>query len=287
MSSTRAWLEAIKYSPVGRLATLPLRMQAALPPLWHQGLRTVSWVAGSREWTNFSAHYSDEGILAMAAAIAQLTQRPLAEVQGFARELATDEVFHERVRARKAHSALKHITNPGVPLGKCLFNHVLVRATGARRVFEAGTEQGLSSWAMCRALARNAQERQEPLSLYRLSTIDLHADRGLFLQGDEGGLVERLCGDSVAALRQGTAPLDLILHDTINDDTHTREQLAAAMPRLAPGGVLHTSWFNGVFVDACQAHGLACLPVAERLENHWFEGRLAGIARKPLGEIRA
>jgi predicted O-methyltransferase YrrM len=287
MSNTRAWLEAIKYSPAGRLATLPLRMQAALPPLWHQGLRTLRWVAGSREWTNFSAHYSDEGLLAMAAAIAQLTQRPLAEIQGFARELATDEVFHERVRARKAHTALKHITNPGVPLGKCLFNHVLVRATGARRVFEAGTEQGLSSWAMCRAMARNAHERQEPLSLYRLSTIDLHAARGLYLNGDEGGLVERLSGDSVAALRQGAAPLDLILHDTINDDTHTREQLAAAMPRLAPGGVLHTSWFNAVFVDACQAHGLTCLPVAERLENHWFEGRLAGIARKASGEIRA
>jgi predicted O-methyltransferase YrrM len=286
MSHPRAWLEAIKYSPLGRVATLPLRMRAALPPLGRQSLRTLAWVASSKEWSNFSAHYSDEGRLVMATAIAHLTQRPLADIRGFALELAEDEAFHERVRARKAHTALKHITNPGVPLGKCLFNHVLVRATGARQVFEAGTDQGLSTWAMCRALARNARDRREPLSLYRLSTIDLHADRSLYLQGDEGGLVERLSGDSVQALRQDTAPLDLILHDTVNEDTHTREQLAAAAPRLAPGGMLHTSWFNAAFVDACLAHGLACLPVAERLQNHWFEGRLAGIARKPPGEIR-
>lgn len=287
MKHPRAWLEAIKYSPLSRVATLPLRMQAALPPWWQQSRRTLSWVVRSREWTNFSAHYSEEGCLAMATAIAQLTQRPLAEVLGFAHELASDEAFHRRVLACKAQTALRHITNPGVPLGKCLFNHVLVRASGARHVFEAGTEQGLSTWAMCRALARNAQDRQEPLSRYRLTTIDLHADRGLYLQGDESGLVERLTGDSVAALRQGTTPLDLILHDTINDDSHTREQLQAAMPRLSPGGMLHTSWFNPVFVEVCQAHGLACLPVAERLQGHWFEGRLAGIARMHPGEIRS
>jgi Methyltransferase domain len=280
MSSPRAILEAIKFSPLGRVATLPLRMQSALPPWWRLSQRTWAWLLGSKEWTNFSAHYSEEGRLAMVVAIAHLTQRPLHEVQGFVLELVQDEVFHERVRSCKASTTLKHISNPGVPLGKCLFNHVLVRASGARHVFEAGTEQGLSTWAMCRALTRNAQDRQEPLSRYRLTTIDLHDDRGLYLQGHENGLIERLTGDSVEALRQVDTPLDLVLHDTINDDRHTQAQLEAAVPRLSAGGMLHTSWFNPVFVDACHRHGLSCLPVAERLENHWFEGRLAGIARK-------
>jgi len=242
---------------------------------------TGGWILRSREWTNFSTHYSDEGVLIMATAIAQLTGLPVARVRAYAAELPADGVFADRVRQRKAQTPLRHITDPGVPLGKCLFNYVLVRASGARQVFEAGTEQGLSSWAICRALQRNAQDHGRPLSEHRLVTIDLHTDRGLYLIDDEGGLIERLYGDSVASLRARTTPLDLILHDTVNDDEHTKAQLDAAAARLSPGGLIHSSWFNEIFASSCEQHGLVCLPVAERIESHWFEGRVAGIARKP------
>ncbi len=281
MSNDRALLERIKFSPLGRMATLPLRLRSSLPPWWRQTVLTGAWILRSREWTNFSTHYSDEGVLIMAAAIAQLTGLPVARVRAYAAELPADTVFADRVRQRKSQTRLRHITDPGVPLGKCLFNYVLVRASGARQVFEAGTEQGLSSWAICRALQRNAQDSGRPLAEHRLITIDLHTDRGLYLIDDEGGLVERRFGDSVASLRAQTTPLDLVLHDTVNDDEHTTAQLDAAAARLAPGGLVHSSWFNETFASSCERHGLVFLPVTERIESHWFEGRVAGIARKP------
>ena len=152
--------------------------------------------------------------------------------------------------------------------GKCLFNYVLVRASGARRVFEAGTENGLSSYAICLALARNANEPitspPEGSSVpYRLITVDLFNDRGLYLIGNEEGLVERLVGDSVAHLMSVKEPLDLFIHDTVNEGGHTRAQLSAAIKVLAPGGIIHTSWFNEVFTRCCEEHGLAYLPVNE------------------------
>lgn len=280
MPHDRALLETIKFSPLGRLATLPLRLRSSLPPWWRQTVRTGAWILRSREWTNFSTHYSDEGVLIMTTAIAQLTHLPLTQVRAHAAELAADPVFADRVRQRKAQTSLRYITDPGVPLGKCLFNYVLVRASGARQVFEAGTEQGLSSWAICRALQRNAQDSGRPLAEHRLITIDLHTDRGLYLVDDEGGLVERQVGDSVASLRSQTTPLDLVIHDTVNDDDHTIAQMDAAASRLAPGGLIHSSWFNDTFARCCERHGLVCLPVSERIESHWFEGRVAGLARR-------
>ena len=70
MSNDRALLERIKFSPLGRLATLPLRLRSSLPPWWRQTVLTGAWILRSREWTNFSTHYSDEGVLIMAAAVA-------------------------------------------------------------------------------------------------------------------------------------------------------------------------------------------------------------------------
>lgn len=281
MPHDRALLERIKFSPLGRLATLPLRLRSSVPPWWHQTVLTLGWTLRSREWTNFSTQYSDDGVLIMVTAIAQLTGRSPAQVRAYAAELAADQVFADRVRQRKAQTSLRYITDPGVPLGKCLFNYVLVRAGGARQVFEAGTEQGLSSWAICRALQRNAHDSGRPLAEHRLVTIDLHTDRGLYLVDDEGGLVERRFGDSVASLRSQTMPLDLVIHDTINDDEHTTAQLDAAAARLSTGGLIHSSWFNQIFASSCERHGLVYLPVAERIQSHWFEGRVAGIARKP------
>ena len=68
MSHDRALLERIKFSPLGRLATLPLRLRSSLPPWWRQTVLTGAWILRSREWTNFSTQYSHEGVLIMATA---------------------------------------------------------------------------------------------------------------------------------------------------------------------------------------------------------------------------
>jgi predicted O-methyltransferase YrrM len=283
MPKARAIKDRIKFSAMGRLATMPIRLQLGVPPLMRQAVRTMGWILTSREWTNFSTHYSQEGLLAMCATIAQLTGRHPEMVRGIASELIADEVFRDRILQRKRESPLRFITDPGVPLGKCLLNYVLVRASGAHRIFEAGTEQGLSSYAICRALALNKQEANtrdpegRPMP-YILVTIDLEADRGHYLEGNEQGLVVRLVGDSVAHLMAIQTPLDLFIHDTVNEEGHTQAQLSAAVKVLAPGGIIHTSWFNGTFTRCCEQAGLAYLPVSERLEGCWYGGRQAGLA---------
>lgn len=269
----RRLLERLKYSPISRVATLPLRAQSALPPLVENAARVLGWLVRSREWTNLSYDYESIGVTSMAAAIGAITGVDPRLIRGFAAELRADAAFAERYRQRVASTRLRYITEPQLHFGKCLFFYMLVRAAKPQLVFEAGTEKGLSALAICHALASNATGAPG-----RLITVDIATDRGDFLEGDEGGLAIRLTGNSIAELAAMDAEIDLFIHDTASDPDHCRLQFAALEAHLAPGALVYTSWFTEEFVEFCERNGLAYLEVVERPLNHWYSGRRFGIA---------
>lgn len=271
----RDLVEAIKYSPLSRVASLPMRAHAALPQLARNTVHTLRWLVGAREWANFDYDYDALGVLACAGAIGTMTGVGSRMVRGFASELMADDAFAERCRQRVTSTRLRHVTDRRLHFGHPLFFYLIVRAIRPRVVFEAGTDKGLGSLAICRALARNRREGHPG----RLITIDIASDRGDFLEGDEGGLVTRLTGDSVAALQTIDAPIDFFIHETLNHPDHTRAQFAALKSCLAPGALLHTAWFNTEFVEFCESLDFDCLEVVERPLNHWYPGRRMGLAR--------
>lgn len=275
----RRLVERIKYSPLGRIATLPIRADRAFGPWLKQGVLALRWVAGSREWDNFSYDFDSIGVSSVAAAMSWLTGRPATQVRGHADELVADDTFRSRYRQRVSDTRLRYICDPEPKLGKCLFNYMLVRASRAHFVFEAGTERGLSALAMVLALRRNAAESGRPVHLV---TVDIAVDRGEFLEGDEGGMVTRITGDSIEAIHRTRDPIDCFIHDTTNDPDHTRAQLAAVRARLAPGAVMHTSWFTREFVEFCEQSGFDYLEAPEQTRDHWYAGRRAGLARVPM-----
>lgn len=270
-----SWTQRLKYSPLSRAATLPMRLRVAAVPLLRQARLASRWLLQSREWATFSYDHEPEGIDAFVSLVSDLSGRDAADVSAFVAELLHDDVFAARYRQRVADTRLRYICDPELHHGRCLLNYVLVRAAAARVVFEAGTERGLSSWAMCRALRRNGIEH--PM----LVTVDTQADRGDFLDGDEGGIVRRIHGDSVAALRAIDEPIDFFLHDTVNEARHTRAQFAALEGRLAPGALIQPSWFGREFVEFCRSHRLRHFEYVERVRNHWYPGRRIGLATWP------
>jgi predicted O-methyltransferase YrrM len=272
-----SWRERVKYSPLGRLAALPMRARTVLVPMLQQGGLSLIWLLRSREWANFSYDFEPVGLQAVLCAVNALTGHPIADLQSYTSDLKADTIFAQRYRERLASSRLRYTSDPDLHLGRCLVNYLLVRALRPRLIFEAGTERGLSTWAMCRALDHNGQSVAEA----RIITVDIASDRGEFLAGDENGRVQRLVGDSVAALREVAAPIQLFLHDTTNEAHHTREQLQTLAPKLAPGAVVHSCWFSLEFADFCRAHGLRGLEYVERPKHHWYSGRRCGLAVKP------
>ena len=270
----RHLVERIKYSPISRVATLPLRAQATFPYLARNGARALTWLLRAREWANANYDYEPIGVTSMAAAIGIATSIDPRMIRSFADELRSDAAFAERYRQRVTSTKLRYITEPDLRFGKFLYLYMLVRATRPRIVFEAGTEKGLGALAICRALAQNAALGAPG----KLVTVDIAADRGGFLEGDEGGLATRLTGDSVAAIDAMDSKIDFFLHETITDPDHCRAQFAALERRLAPGAVIHSAWLIEEFVEFCERNNLAYLEVVERPRDHWDAGRHFGLA---------
>ena len=267
-------LQRIKYSPLSKFAALPKRTNMGFAPLGAKALQVVRWLVMSREWANFSYDYEAEGLQAIICSLSALSGCSNAQLREYARELHEDAVFAERYHSQVRSTELRWTSDRQLHFGRCLVNYMLVRASGARFIFEAGTERGLSTWAMCRAVVRNGDSALNA----QILTVVSQADRGGFLIGDEGGLVRRLVGDSVASLLEVTAPIDLFLHDTVNDPEHSRAQFAALATRMAPGALVHSCWFSTQFAEFCEQQGLVALEYAERPKQHWYAGRRCGLA---------
>lgn len=272
-------IKKLKYTALGRVLTFPLRIRLCWQHYFPQFRLALRWIIFSREWTNFSLNFSDVGMASMNAAVAALLGCRYEQVQRYTQEYLDNTALAERLAQRRQNSPLRYVTDGGAFRGKCMLNYVLTRASRARTVFEAGTAQGLSAVCIAEALRLNARELGQPCHLY---TVDLEADRSLYITAQDSDCITQLTGDSVAQIAQVPAPIDLFLHDTVNDAQHTVDQLTALMPHLAPGGVVHSSWFSQAFIDQCCQHGLRFLPFTAAVDRHWYPGGRAGLAIRPL-----
>lgn len=267
--------ESLKYSPLSRLLTLPKRAGDAIPYLGRLYWRALTWTLSAREYINYSYDYEDHGIHALAAAIGSLTGVGPGRVRAYAEEIRADAQFRQRHADRMARHPVRHICQPDLHFGKTLLYYALTRACKPKVIFEAGTERGLGAFAVCRALARNAEEGA-PGHLY---TIDIDDHRGEFLEGDESGLLTRLTGDSVATLRDFDQRIDCFIHDTISAQEHCKAQYAAVESRLTPGAMIFSVYFEPEFRAFCERNNFPHFEYIESPKDHWFRGRNCGFAR--------
>lgn len=273
-----SWREKIKYSPLSRWATLPIRTALAGPVALRTAARAARWIVGSREFSDFSYDIDAAGVLSTAAAVSIMTGVPAATARDHATELMGDAEFRADYGRRVAGTRLKYTTDPDLRYSKSLVFYLIVRCLKPRLVVEAGTLNGLGSMTICRALQRNTHEGWAG----RLITIDSRSDRGEFLDGAEHRLVTRWTGDSTRMLQTIDEPIDFFVHDTTDDATHCAAQFAAVAPRLADGAVMLTSWFNTQFVDFCERQQMTFLELADRPREHWYAGSRYGMARRPV-----
>jgi hypothetical protein len=278
----RSLLERIKYSPVSRLATLPHRIAESVPPVAERGLHALRWIFGSREVSDHGYDYEPGGILSMAAAVGLITGVSPAAARQYAGELPADRDYAERYMRRVRGTRLKYTLDRRVHFGKQLFYYVLVRCARPRLIVEAGTLNGSGSLAMSRALQLNAKEG----SPGRILTVDYRRDRGDLLEGDEGGLVTRLSGDSVELLLGMNDPIDCFIHDTTNVASHAIAQFSALEHHLAPGAVVVTSWFGQEFADFCERNSLAYIEVSPKPADTWYAGSRHGLACDLAARLR-
>jgi predicted O-methyltransferase YrrM len=132
------------------------------------------------------------------------------------------------------------VPSVGPEMGRLLF--LLVKLSGARRIFELGSAIGYSTIWLARGAGRRAQ-------VYYTDNDPANARRAekYFQRAGVQGRIRLLAGDALESLRRTRGKFDLIFNDVHKQDYPAVFRLA--LPRLRAGGLLvadNTLWHGRV-----------------------------------------
>lgn len=263
---------AVARTPLAPLAAFPKRAARVARHDARVLGTSVRWLFTSREHHNYTYELTGRNRGHLAWFVAQVCEVPVGTVRDWFAELDGDHALRHHIEAATAASARRGLADRTVRYARRIGWYAMVRARRPAHVVETGTDKGLGTCVLAAALLRNAAEG----SPGRVTTLDINPDAGYLVQPAEpwSGVVDLRIGDSVAALRELTAPVDLFLHDSDHSAGHERAELAAVEPHLAPGALLLTDNVTSTDVLAQHAErtGRRFLAFTERPARHWFPG---------------
>jgi predicted O-methyltransferase YrrM len=253
-------------------ASLPTRLATVASHDVSVLRKSGRWLVRSREHTNFTYHLSARNLEHLAWWIATVAATDVAEVRGYIAELDADQELRRHIEQATLESARRGLADRDVRYGRRVGWYALTRALRPQHVVETGTDKGSGSCVFAAALLRNETGR--------LTTIDVKPDSGYLISGPYAEVIDRLVDDSVNALRNDRAPVDLFLHDSWHTFEHEIAELGAVAPRLTDRALVLTD--NAHASDALlrwsESTGRRFLFFAEQPADHWYPGSGIGAA---------
>jgi predicted O-methyltransferase YrrM len=270
-------MKAIVFGVLTRL--LYLRSWGKLSHLITHPRRMWSFVLRNREVANFTYEMDNEEEL--PAFIAEATGEPVDELRGYLRELAGDTELHGLLRAR-----IDRRDRSGRALvGRRAGWYILVRALRPKVVLETGTDVGMGSAVLARALQRNAERGGTHGHLW---TFDFAHDAGWATPDALRDWITLVPGDLRQTLPATVAELpgaiDLMIHDSDHAPDHELFEFRTVGTHLASRGVLLTD--NGHATTVLQRYsddtGRRYSFWRERPRDHPYPGAGIGLS-VPIG----
>jgi predicted O-methyltransferase YrrM len=250
---------------VGPRALLAVRAARVVPRL----VQALAWSVRSREIANFTYDTTRESQFLLAAVVAEISQRPIAEIVAYVDELTADNALAAHVAGIAQTRDSRWNVDPGFKPGRRLAFYLLARALKPKRVMEAGVDKGLGALLVSRALTLNRAEGHPGDYL----GIELDPEKPIPLYEKWPHRVGQIVrGSSTEILRGQGALIDLFIHDTIPEAGHLTEQLATVRPLMAPGGVIASTWTTQELIDHAFQNDLKLLTHQEETVGHWFPG---------------
>ncbi len=270
------WRKLARETIVGRFMLVPVRLwrmlQVTVPPLWHG----LVWTVRSREHYNYTYNLTPRNLKHLAALLATVAECSRSEIENYLRELEGDTELRNHILNGTLRSRERLVADFEVRYGRRLGWYALVRAKKPRVVVETGVDKGLGSVVLASALLRNAAEGHEG----QLIGIDIDPNAGYLLNGPYAKAGKVVFKDSLQALRELSAGVDLFIHDSDHNPEFEAAEYRAVQPKLAAGALVLSD--NADHTDEllafAQATGRKFVFFCERPERHWWPGEGIGIA---------
>lgn len=236
----------------------------------------VKWLFTSRETTNFTFDLDDHQYKYLADFVANVTNKPVAEIEGYIREIETDDTLKQHILSLTAKHPERYKADRVIRYGKRLGWYAMVRALKPRVVVETGVDKGLGCVVLTAALARNVQEGAQG----EYYGTDINPQAGYLLQAPYAQYGKILYGDSVESLRKFDKPIDLFINDSDHSDEYEAAEYETIVGKLAPNAYIIGD--NSDITDKLHVfsrkYNRRFLFYKETAKNHWYQGGGIGVS---------
>lgn len=263
--------------PVFPVLNLPFRAfdtwRRYIGPIVGNWLR---WLFTSRADSNFTYRLTDHCRTNLAASVAGLLGKDFAEIEGYFREIETDQEFDAHMRGLWSTHPEKYRTDEVALVGRRIVWYAVARATKPKVIIETGVDQGIGAVVLCAALGRNAREGRPG----RYFGTDINPNAGYFLRGEYAKQGSILYGDSIASLKQLNEVVDLFINDSDHSAEYEAAEYEIIAPKLAPTAIVlgDNSHVTSKLAEFSMRTGRRFTFLAEEPAHHWYRGAGVGIS---------
>lgn len=236
--------------------------------------KSVRWLFNSRETTNFTYEITPSNKRYLAALIAEVVEKPYAEILGYIAELENDSNLKAHIQAVTAKAG--RFADTEARYGRRVGWYAIARAMKPKVVVETGIDKGLGSCVLTAALARN---KEEGCPGYYYGT-DINPRAGYLLSGAYQQYGKILYGDSISSLRNLQTEIDLFINDSDHSAAYEGAEYETIRGKLSTRALILGD--NAHSTDQLLNFALATqrqfLFFHEQPQEHWYPGGGIGIA---------
>lgn len=254
------------------LIVFPLRARDVSRMIFKEVSLGVRWLFSSREFANYTYDLTKTNKDYLAWFISEITQSPISDIRAYFEELESDSELLSYIQRGLINHRRGGEIDDHPHFGRRLGWYAIVRATKPLVLVETGTEKGLGSVVLARAIERNSNGGV-------LYTLDIEPSAGLLIGDRFAGTIIQKIGDSIRSITD-LSNVDFFIHDSDHSAEHELAEFNAVLSRLSPNAIClsDNSHVTNVLSNWSDQHGRQFLFFKDEPSAHWYRGCGIGIS---------
>ena len=238
--------------------------------------RIIPWLWRSREVSNYTYDLTEDNKRYLASMVTAVTGTDLHEIEGYIRELDSDETLRRHIAELTARGPARLVSDPVQHYGRRLGWYAFARALKPRVIVETGVDKGLGACVLAKALIENEREGHPG----RYFGTDIDPSAGYLFKPPYSDAGDLLYGDSIQSLKTLGRNIDLFINDSDHSVDYEAREYQIVESALTPGAVIlgDNAHVTSALLEFAAQTGREFLFFAERPKDHWYPGGGIGIA---------
>jgi predicted O-methyltransferase YrrM len=233
--------------------------------------KSIIWLFKNSEFTNFFYEITPLNRNQMIGAISSISYKSVSEVEQYFSEIENDIEFKKVLETKSDRLPRSRELPSPIPLGRRVAWYALIRIYKPKVVVETGTDKGIGSLVIQRALEKNG--------LGILYTLDIDRYSGSMFDESDLKKIKLLIGDSIESIKS-INDVDLFIHDSDHSAEHERNEYLAISPKLTHNALVisDNSHVTDALFNWSKEKNRNFIFIKESPQNHWYQGGGVGIS---------